>query len=257
MVALQETDQSYQELCRKRKNMFLEEEEKGINNRGIKEYNNGQGITLQDEQSILLAFKNKDEEKLQAVLDTIFTEIFQEGVPRSGCTQLFNDLIILTFSIGKKYGIEYKLIYDKSVGIMEYVGSIERFKDYKDFIIQLYEDMLEILKQRESDKTYSKPVRNTISYVHNHYQKSISLGEIAEKLDMNSSYLSKLFKMEVGVGFVEYLNEVRLTHAKELMDHKNMKLKDLIEQSGFYSYQYFFSLFKKKYSMTPREYMEQ
>jgi Response regulator containing CheY-like receiver domain and AraC-type DNA-binding domain len=255
--SLQEIDQSYLELCEKRKRMFLEEEEYGSRTGAAKEYNNGQGISLQDEQCILLAFKNKEEEKLQSVLNKIFEVIRKEEIPRSGCTQLFNDLIILSFSICKKYGIEYKNIYDKSAGIMEYVSSIERFKDCKAFMLGLYGTILDIIRKRETDKSYSKQVRNAIAYVHNHFQLAISLGETAEALNMNSSYLSKLFKEEVGAGFVEYLNEVRLSHAKELMDHKNMKLKDLIEQSGFYSYQYFFSLFKKKYNMTPKEYMEQ
>lgn len=256
MTSLRNIDQSYIELCEKRKLMFLEEEEYGFSTGSTKEYNNGQGISLQDEQNLLLAIKNQDKDMLKAVLESIFSVILQEQIPRSGCSQLFNDMIILTFSVCKKYGIEYKRIYDRSVGIMEYVGSIERFKDCRAFIIRLFEDIIDILRQREADKAYSVPVRNAVSYIHKHYRESISLGEVADKLNMNSSYLSTLFKTEVGIGFVDYLNEVRLTHAKELMDGKSMKLKELIEQSGFYSYQYFFSLFKKKYHMTPKEYME-
>lgn len=257
ICALQEIDQSYLELYERRKRMFLEEEGNGISSKALKEYNNGQGISLKYEQSILLAVKNKEKEKLQDLLNTIFETIRKEEIPRAGCAQLFNELVILSFSICKKYGIDYKNIYDKSTGIMEYVGNIERFRDCKAFMIGLYGSILEVLIKREADKSYSKPVRSMIAYVHNHFRESISLGEIARNLDMNSSYISKLFKDEVGVGFVEYLNEVRLEHAKELMDLKNRKLKDLIEESGFYSYQYFFSLFKKKYNMTPKEYMEQ
>lgn len=257
ICALQEIDQSYLELYERRKRMFLEEEGNGISSKAVKEYNNGQGISLKDEQSILLAVKNKEKEKLQDLLNTIFETIRKEEIPRAGCAQLFNELVILSFSICKKYGIDYKNIYDKSTGIMEYVGNIERFRDCKAFMIGLYGSILEVLIKREADKSFSKPVRSIIAYVHNHFQESISLGEIARSLNMNSSYISKLFKDEVGVGFVEYLNEVRLEHAKELMDLKNRKLKELIEESGFYSYQYFFSLFKKKFNMTPKEYMEQ
>ena len=256
ICALQEIDQSYLELYERRKSMFLEEEGNNISSKAVKEYNNGQGISLKDEQSILLAVKNKEEEKLQYLLNTIFETIRREEIPRAGCAQLFNELVILSFSICKKYGIDYRNIYDKSTGIMEYVGNIERFRDCKAFMIGLYGSILEVLIKREADKSYSKPVRSMIAYVHNHFRESISLGEIARSLNMNSSYISKLFKDEVGVGFVEYLNEVRLEHAKELMDLKNRKLKELIEESGFYSYQYFFSLFKKKYNMTPKEYME-
>ncbi len=256
MTSMTELDHSYMELYEKRKKMFLEDEEDGVRSINTKEYNGGQGMLLEDEQDIILAFNNRDDERLRSILNKIFEIIRQEEIQRAGCVQLFNELIILSFSVCKKYGIEYKKVYDKSTGIIEYVGGIERFRDCRTFIIKLYEDIMGVLKKQVEDKAYSQPVRNTITYVHKNYQKQISLGEAAEKLNMNSSYLSTLFKMEVGIGFVDYLNEVRLTHAKELMDHTSMKLKDLIEQSGFYSYQYFFSLFKKKYNMTPKEYME-
>lgn len=256
MASMAELDHSYMELYEKREKMFLEEEESGARSINTREYNGGQGISLEDEQNIMLAFNNREQERLRSILNTIFEVIRQEEIPRAGCVQLFNDLIILSFSVCRKYGIEYKRVYDKSIGIIEYVGGIERFRDCRTFILNLYEDIMGVLKQREEDKAYSQPVRSTISYVHKNFQKQISLGEAAEKLNMNSSYLSSLFKTEVGIGFAEYLNEVRLAHAKELMDHTGMKLKELIEQSGFYSYQYFFSLFKKKYHMTPKEYME-
>ena len=44
---------------------------------------------------------------------------------------------------------------------------------------------------------------------------------------------------------MEYLNEVRLERAKEFMDTSDRKLKEIIDQSGFTSYPYFFSLFKR------------
>lgn len=55
---------------------------------------------------------------------------------------------------------------------------------------------------------------------------------------------------------MEYLNEVRLERAKELLDNSELKLKEIIDEVGFGSYPYFFSLFKKKYGMTPKEYQK-
>lgn len=111
--------------------------------------------------------------------------------------------------------------------------------------------------ERAPLRAYSPPVHSAIQMIHERYQEQISLTAIAEKLGMNSSYLSTLFKAETGVGFAEYLIEVRLEHARALMDQGGVKLKQIISDAGFYSYQHFFTLFKKRFGMTPKEYMRQ
>ena len=50
---------------------------------------------------------------------------------------------------------------------------------------------------------------------------------------------------------------MRLAYARELMDEGNQKLKVIIEKEGFLSYPYFSNLFKKKYHMTPNDYIKQ
>ena len=87
-------------------------------------------------------------------------------------------------------------------------------------------------------------------------EMAMAAEDVYKRQGMNSSYLSTLFKNEVGTGFVEYLNEVRLERAKELMDSSQLRLKEIIDEVGFCSYPYFFSLFKKKYGMTPKEYQK-
>ena len=147
-------------------------------------------------------------------------------------------------------------VYGHRTGIMEYVAQLEKLKECRGFFLHLFEAVLMENRKPEYEKDYSVPVKKVISYIHQHYREGISLSDAAENAGMNSSYLSTLFKSEVGTGFVEYLNEVRLERAKEFMDTSDRKLKEIIDQSGFTSYPYFFSLFKKKYGMTPREYQK-
>lgn len=97
----------------------------------------------------------------------------------------------------------------------------------------------------EGQNGYSVPVRKMVSYIHQHYMDGISLGDAADNAGMNSSYLSTLFKNEVGTGFVEYLNEVRLERAKELMDSSQLRLKEIIDEVGFCSYPYFSACLRK------------
>ncbi len=112
-------------------------------------------------------------------------------------------------------------------------------------------------KQRAQLRAYSPPVRSALAMIRESFRDPLSLTAIADKLDMNSSYLSTLFKAEMGIGFAECLADVRLEHARLLMEQTDMKLKSIISESGFFSYQYFFGLFKKRFGLTPGEYMRQ
>ena len=67
-------------------------------------------------------------------------------------------------------------------------------------------------------------------------------------------YISRLFKEECGVGFAEYLNQIRVERAKLLIENGEMKLKDIVSRVGFNNYNYFFRVFKEIAGMTPLEY---
>lgn len=253
LASLSELPKGFLELEEERKNEFLDLNREG-RKEGKAEYNNGNGIRLEEEQRIIAAFRQSDRKLLEEVLETVFREIYQENISRSGCIHLFSDLLILSLSFCKKQGIAYEEVYEHRIGVMEYVAQIEKFQDCKAFFQQLFLRILEKHEKKESLRIYSAPIGKVIEYMKQHFREGISLSDAAELVGMNSSYLSTLFKNEVGIGFVDYLNEVRLENAREAMDRDKLKLKEIIDQSGFTSYPYFFSLFKKKYDMTPKEY---
>ena len=91
------------------------------------------------------------------------------------------------------------------------------------------------------------------NYMHSHF----GLSEAAELLSMSSSYLSRLFKKEMGRNFQEYLVDVRIGHAKELLENKRLKNSDIARQVGFEDDHYFGQVFKRKCGVTPKQYREE
>lgn len=61
----------------------------------------------------------------------------------------------------------------------------------------------------------------------------------------------KEFKKETGLRFVEYLNQQRVNKAKSLLIRNDISMKEIVEQSGFRNYNYFFKVFKEMVGMTP------
>lgn len=76
----------------------------------------------------------------------------------------------------------------------------------------------------------------------------------AEKMNMNSSYLSRLFKKEAGMNFLDYLLNVRIEKAKFLLSTTSLHNLEIAQQVGFESEHYFGQVFKKCCGMTPKQY---
>lgn len=249
---LKEIPSAFQEIEQRREKEFLDLHWEP--DREAEEYNQGDGIRLADEQRLMSALRQGDEGGMDELLDAVFREIVESNILRSGCTKLFSDLVILSISYCKKQGIPYDKVYTHKMAVMEYVTRIEKLGECRRFFGELYHLICREQMALEEKKGYSATVKKALGYIHQHYREGISLVEAAECAGVNSSYLSKLFKDEVGIGFVEYLNDVRLERAKELMNQSDRKLIEIMDESGFYSYSNFFGLFKKKFGMTPKEY---
>lgn len=91
-------------------------------------------------------------------------------------------------------------------------------------------------------------------YIENNLSKDITLETAAEKLNVSSFYLSKLFKKEKGENFISYLTNLRLNKAKELLHNKSLIIKEITAAVGYNDQNYFSKLFKNKFGMTPTEY---
>lgn len=96
-------------------------------------------------------------------------------------------------------------------------------------------------------------VRKVIDYIHDHYMYDISLEECADELGLNSYTLSKLFKHEKGINFIDYLTTYRLDKAKQLLVETSMKIQEISVAVG-YRHSYFNRIFKKQTNMTPGQY---
>ena len=100
----------------------------------------------------------------------------------------------------------------------------------------------------------SQAVKIAADYAARHYREAVGLGDVAEAAGVNSTYLSYLFSQEMGIGFANYLLNLRMEHAKKLLRETNLKMWQVAEESGFNDYHYFSKVFKKAEGMSPAQY---
>lgn len=102
--------------------------------------------------------------------------------------------------------------------------------------------------------SYSPAIRDAIAYIKAHYHEKLSLGLVAQAVNFNAEYFSRLFVRETGMNFSAYLNGVRMRQAVELLEHTDKKVYEIAEEVGYASLSYFSTAFKKSFGRTPAEF---
>ncbi len=145
--------------------------------------------------------------------------------------------------------LEHKLQADstKVDQHFRYIGEVKKELEH------LTEQVFECIEADIPDDL-SQPVKIAADYASRHYREAVGLGDAAEAAGVNSTYLSYLFSQEMGIGFANYLLNLRMEHAKKLLRESNLKMWQVAEESGFNDYHYFSKVFKKAEGMSPAQY---
>ncbi len=101
---------------------------------------------------------------------------------------------------------------------------------------------------------YSKPVIMTMDYIYDNLHSKISETDIAEYVSLSVSYLSRLFRKEVGVTVSTYIAVKRVEAAQNMLKYSDYSPLDIGNYLAFTSHSHFISTFKKYTGMTPNEF---
>lgn len=108
------------------------------------------------------------------------------------------------------------------------------------------------------DQNYSLKIADACQFIEEHYKEDIALTQVAEHLCVNYSYLSYVFRKETGVTFLQYLTNVRMREACRLMtENPDMPLEEVAAFTGYHSVSYFHKIFKARFGVSPRQWLQQ
>lgn len=92
------------------------------------------------------------------------------------------------------------------------------------------------------------------SYVQKHYQKRITLEDVAGIVFLNPAYFSVLFKKETGMNFLDYITDVRMKNARRLLSTQKLNISEVADMVGYKDPKYFSKQFYKTYGIRPQDY---
>lgn len=126
-------------------------------------------------------------------------------------------------------------------------------------LLKILARQMEIFAQSAhvEEKGETSKIAQVMDYLKANYHKKISLETVAKKIGISRFYLCKLFLKETGVNLLDYLNGLRLEHAKLELHQGVKKVADIALESGFQSVPHFNQVFRKRNGVSPKQYLKQ
>lgn len=101
---------------------------------------------------------------------------------------------------------------------------------------------------------HSKPINECQNYIFTHLYGDITLTILAEIVTLNPSYLSSLFKKEVGISLNEYIQRAKVDESKKLMTYTRHSISEISTLLNFHDQSHFTKIFKKHTGISPKQF---
>ena len=198
---------------------------------------------------------NGAEDEIDEFVDVYINELPEENLKSVLMRQyIIMDAYIVMMSFCEKIeGIEGEM-QAQSEELKNSMKTIQTLEEIKNYIRMLLKKIIGV-RDTISGRRYSNIIEIAKDQIRKPYMSDeISLNTIAAEVGMSPSYFSSIFSKEMGKTFVEYLTEIRMDRAKELLMCSSMKTSEIGYEVGYKDPHYFSYIFKKTQNCTPKEF---
>lgn len=247
--------------------------------------------SLSDPKQLYAIFTLDDPKKLRMEVERIFLRILgEQEFPVSQLHLLeqymeHNEIFkvknlvqeIFSEELVKKYGSGYLRImwirilnillhhYDRrgrNAGKVEKLLQSYNLPDQIQSIQEIRQKIVEMVMECVStesvtDANARSKIQMAVGYIQEHFGENLTVNDLAEHYGMSPNYFSSMFKKEMSRSAVNYITELRINQARELLYHSELSVVDISKKVGYEDSQYFFRVFKKYLGMTPLQYREE
>jgi two-component system response regulator YesN len=170
---------------------------------------------------------------------------------------IFVDVVLAIAKLVSELGGEVDKVIPELNSIEMTMSNIKTIEQLRE---QAYKILSNALAYRDSQPNgqYKNLIRQAKEYIDHHYtDPELSLNEVASHVNLSASHFSVVFSQEASQTFKEYLTEIRINKAKELLRMTGLRSADIAYQVGYNDPHYFSSVFKKNTGFSPIEFRSQ
>ncbi|NLV59321.1 MAG: response regulator [Clostridiales bacterium] len=198
--------------------------------------------------------RDMEQRNLSGLMDSIRSCVLLEGYPqgRNGCALLLQMHLRERFQADCLDGVKVDGYTAESV---LFHGSFDSLEEWMAKVRTLLETLF--MGSRARRLTETDDMLDRINrYIQEHFPQQISLTQIAEHFNYNSSYLSRIYKQNMREGLSEHIVRTRIEAACQMLQGSNRSINEIAEGCGFQSTKYFITVFKRVKGMTPKGWRE-
>lgn len=204
------------------------------------------------------AIKSGDIEKVRALCKEPLIDKKGLGVLSEHYLQHIKYHFVVTTALTARYciegGMELSTAYSLSDFYIQKADRCTNAKDVSDLHPIMCEDYTKRMKALRKQKVCSKHIADCLDYIYDHLHTRITIEDLANHVNLNPSYLSRLFKKEVGTPVSYYIQAKKIETAKNMLVYSENSLSEIASILAFPSQSYFTEIFRKKTGTTPTEY---
>ena len=152
-------------------------------------------------------------------------------------------------------GLHPEMAFSLSDSYIQRLEDLKTIKEIDHLAGEAFFTFTEKVRQVKEDR-FSITITNCKNYIYNTRYEKITHDDVANHAELSHSYLSILFKKEVGISVSDYIQQVKIDEAKNLIEYTNTPLSEIGSLLNFSDQSYFTKVFKRHTGITPKQYKE-
>lgn len=209
-------------------------------------------LTQTQEQEFDANLRNGNESVVVPLVSRILTGLQKKEASATEFRAFAQDLAERTIKTLVQLGVDYRSGGLAMPEITRRIQSCYTLEQLESILEQTLSTACHLIQTRKDQRD---PMTSfVLDYLESHYHEDITLDLVAEKLDISGGYLSTYFKEKTGKNFIDYVHEVRINKAKELLLRSDMLIQEAASQVGYNNLNSFNRMFKKYTGSTPSEF---
>ncbi len=185
----------------------------------------------------------------------IITQIKSSKLELDAINTIIYNIVLLSCKTINELGYDVFEIMGEDFNLHFDVKEINNLVQLEEWLLSFFYKINEYINQKRSNRNENL-LSKVKDYVDRNYSENITLTSIAKDFGISSGYLSVLFNDHIGQNFIDYLTNLRIQNAKNLLKSTDLKIYEIADRVGYRDAYYFSTAFKKIVGINPTDYRE-
>lgn len=206
------------------------------------------------EHSLVRCLKVGTQSELHEIVDGLFREITDVGVSIKEYQVYLLEIVTAILKVAKDAGISLDDLLGDQARLIEEMLRFSHWEETREWIIRLSTRIMDhiVIGLQTAHRTF---VEEAIEYTKMNYNDpEISINKVCSHLHISAGYFCSIFKKETKTTYLQYLMQLRMETAKELLRTTDLKAFEIAEKIGYADPNYFSFSFRKMFGITPKDY---